>query len=62
MSRVSLSRVLNGKTGISPDVALRLEMAGVSTARFWVNLQANFDLWRAMQRKQPPVQRIQDAA
>jgi addiction module HigA family antidote len=62
LSRVSLSRVLNGKIGISPDLALRLEAAGVSTARFWINLQANFDLWRAMQHKQPPVKRIQDAA
>ena len=42
-----------------PDLALRLEMAGVSTARFWVNLQANYDLWKAMQHKQPRVQKIQ---
>ncbi len=62
MSRVALSRVLNGKAGISPDLALRLEQAGVSTARFWVNLQANYDLWRAMRNKQPPVRPIQDAA
>lgn len=33
MSRVALSRVLNGRAAISPDLALRLEMAGVSTAR-----------------------------
>ncbi len=54
MSRVALSRVVNGKAGISPDLALRLEKAGVSTARFWVNLQANYDLWQAMQYEQPP--------
>ena len=59
MSRPALSRVLNGHAGISPDLALRLEMAGVSTARFWVNLQANYDLWKAMQHKQPRVQKIQ---
>lgn len=34
MSRVALSRVLNGRAGISPDLAIRLERAGVSTARF----------------------------
>lgn len=33
MSRVALSRVLNGKAAISPDLALRLEQAGTSTAR-----------------------------
>ena len=56
MSRVALSRVLNGKAGISPELALRLEAAGVSTARFWANLQANYDLWKAMQHPLPAVQ------
>lgn len=58
MTRVALSRVLNGRAGISPDLAVRLEKAGVSTARFWVNLQANYDLWRAMQHKQPTVRSL----
>lgn len=58
MSRVAFSRVLNGKAGISPDLAVRLEQAGVSTARAWLAMQANYDLWRAMQHKQPPVQII----
>ncbi|GFN47179.1 HigA family addiction module antitoxin [Candidatus Regiella insecticola] len=59
ITRVALSRVLNGKAGISPNLALRLEKNGVSTARFWINLQANYDLWRAMQHKQPPVRELQ---
>jgi addiction module HigA family antidote len=58
ITRVALSRVLNGKAGISPDLAVRLEKAGVSTARFWVNLQANYDLWKAMQRKQPRIRAL----
>lgn len=62
LSRVSLSRVLNGKAGISPDLALRLEKAGASTARFWINLQANYDLWVAMQREQPGIKRLHDKA
>lgn len=62
MSRVSLSRVLNGKAGISPDLAVRLEKAGASTARFWMNLQANYDLWRALQHEQPAVRPLQDKA
>ena len=62
VSRVGLSRVINGKAGISPDLALRLEKAGVSTARFWVNLQANYDLWQAMQREQPVVRALQGVA
>jgi len=62
MTRVALSRVLNGKAGISPDLAMRLEKAGASTARFWVTLQANYELWRVMQRKQPPVRALQETA
>ncbi|WP_323074133.1 HigA family addiction module antitoxin [Mycetohabitans endofungorum] len=58
-NRTSLSRVLNGHSGISPDLALRLERAGVSTARFWMNLQTNYELWQAEQREQPPVRPLQ---
>ena len=62
MSRTTLSRVINGRAGISPDLAIRLERAGVSTARFWMALQANYELSQAELRKQPKVQRIQSAA
>ncbi len=58
MSRVALSRVLNGKAGISPDLAVRLEQAGASTARAWLAMQANYDLWQAQQHEQPPVRSL----
>ncbi len=61
MSRVSLSRVLNGKAGISPDLALKLERAGISSARFWMNLQSNYELERAAQRPQPRIEPWQGA-
>ncbi|MDR2240780.1 MAG: HigA family addiction module antidote protein [Zoogloeaceae bacterium] len=51
--RTTLSRILNGKGSINADFALRLEQAGVGSARFWINLQANHDLWQALQH-QPP--------
>ena len=63
MSRVALSRVLNGRAAVSPDLALRLEMAGVSTARAWLAMQVNYDLAQAKQYPQPPVRALQtDAA
>ena len=62
MSRTALSRVLNGKAGISPDLAVRLERAGQSSARFWVNLQANYDLWIATNRDQPEVTNLSTGA
>ena len=62
MSRTALSRVLNRKAAISPDLAIRLERAGISTARFWLGLQMNYDLWQAQKRKHPPVKKLQLAA
>lgn len=58
MSRTALSRVINGHACISPDLAIRLDRAGVSTARFWMTLQANYDLSRAEKRTQPRVHRV----
>ncbi|QCM10375.1 HigA family addiction module antidote protein [Agrobacterium tumefaciens] len=62
LSRVALSRVLNERAGISPDLALRLERAGVSTARAWLAMQSNYDLAQAMKREQPPVRPLDDKA
>lgn len=59
ISRPALSRVLNGRAAISPELALRLEAAGVSEARFWLNMQTNYDLAQARNRKRPPVKAIQ---
>ncbi len=50
VSRQSLSEVLNGRTGISAEMAIRLAKAGWSTAETWLRAQVAYDLWRAMQR------------
>jgi len=62
MSRVALSRVLNCKAGISPDLAVRLEQAGASTAQAWMAMQANYDLSQGLQHKQPPVRPLASPA
>ena len=61
MSRVALSRVLNGRAGISPDLAIRLERAGISSARFWITLQAHYDLAQALKHDQPRVKALKAA-
>lgn len=58
MSRTALSRVLNCRAAVSPDLALRLEQAGVSTADMWLTLQLNYDLAQARQHPQPAVRAI----
>src|SRR5215217_7809651 len=44
ISRVTLSRVLHGHARISPNLAVRLEEAGVGTARAWLAMQSAHDL------------------
>ena len=47
VARHTLSRLLNGQAGISPEMAIRLEMAGWSNAETWIRLQANYELAQA---------------
>ncbi|ASX26991.1 HigA family addiction module antitoxin [Candidatus Williamhamiltonella defendens] len=55
ISRVSLSRFLNKRTGMSLTLALRLEMAGISTAQAWRAMQLNQD---RKYHRQPITQRL----
>ena len=48
--RQSLSRLLNGHTGISPGMALTLERLGWSNASFWMQLQSNWELAQERRR------------
>ena len=50
VSRKQLSAVVNGRSGISAEMAIRLDKAFGGSAEMWVRLQANYDLSRAMQR------------
>ena len=43
-TRQTFSRLLNGRTGISPAMALALERIGWSNAAFWVRRQAQYEL------------------
>ena len=47
VSRKTLSKILNGRGAVTPDMALRLARAFNTTADFWLNLQKNHDLWQA---------------
>jgi addiction module HigA family antidote len=47
VSRKTLSAILNGRAGISPEMAIRLSLAFNTTAESWLNLQVQYDLWHA---------------
>jgi len=51
IARHTLSRVLNGRAGISPEMAIRLEKAGWSNADHWLRLQTAYDLAQARQHE-----------
>jgi addiction module HigA family antidote len=56
VSRVALSRVINGRAAISADMALRLEAwMNDSSAETWVRMQAEYDLWQARQKPRPTI-------
>ncbi len=50
VTRKALSELLNGHTGVSPEMAIRLEQAFGSTAETWLKMQLEYDLWQAKQR------------
>lgn len=50
VSRKALSELLNAHAGVSPEMAIRLEKAGWSTAETWLRMQVQFDLRHAEQR------------
>lgn len=57
-ARETLSRVMHGHAPISPDLAVRLELAGIGTARTWLGVQTDYDLWQAQHREHPPIERL----
>jgi addiction module HigA family antidote len=52
VSRKTLSKIINERGAITPDMALRLSRAFDTTPVFWLNLQKNFDLWQAETKSQ----------
>ncbi|MGA2752588.1 MAG: HigA family addiction module antitoxin [Terracidiphilus sp.] len=62
VTRPALSRVLNGKAGISADMALRLSEAFQTDPDLWLRLQAQRDLWVASKKRRPKVRRLDAAA
>ena len=51
VSRKTLSAVLNGRSGISPEMAVRLSIAFNTSAESWMNQQVQYDLWNAEQQR-----------
>jgi len=62
VSRKTLSAILNGKSGISPEMAVRLSIAFNTSSESWLNQQSQYDLWQAEQhRKELQVKQLSAA-
>jgi len=51
VSRKTLSAILNGRSGISPEMAVRLSIAFDTSSESWLNQQTQYDLWQAEQQR-----------
>jgi addiction module HigA family antidote len=47
VSRKTLSAIVNERSGVTPDMALRLSRAFSTTPELWINMQRGYDLWMA---------------
>jgi antitoxin HigA-1 len=50
VSRKTLSSILNGRSGISAEMAIRFAKAFGSTPEHWLRMQLAYDLWQAKRR------------
>jgi addiction module HigA family antidote len=62
VTRVALSRVLNGAAGISAEMALRLSEALGTTPELWLGMQTQYDLWQVSKKRRRKVARLATSA
>ncbi|OGI29297.1 MAG: addiction module antidote protein, HigA family [Candidatus Melainabacteria bacterium RIFOXYA12_FULL_32_12] len=53
VTRKALSELVNGKSGISPKMAVKLSKAFNTSPQMWLNMQSQYDLWHELQTYQP---------
>jgi addiction module HigA family antidote len=58
VSRVALSRVVNGRAAVSAELAIRLAAALGGSAESWLNMQVAYELWHAERRRRPKIERL----
>ena len=51
VTRKTLSAILNGRSGISPEIAVRLSIAFGTSSESWLNQQSQYDLWEAEKKR-----------
>ena len=62
VSRKTLSEILNGRAGISPEMAIRLSIAFDTTPESWMNQQTQYDLWRISKKRKALERKVRNLA
>ena len=62
VTRVALSRIINGQAAVSADMALRLGDWIGNGAEVWLRMQAAYDLWQAAQKPRVKIKPVRAAA
>ncbi|MBZ0104253.1 MAG: HigA family addiction module antidote protein [Sulfuricella denitrificans] len=62
ISRVMLSKVLNGKSGVTAGMALRLSSWLSTSPDMWLGMQSQWDLWQAEQEPRPNIKPLEKVA
>jgi antitoxin HigA-1 len=55
VSRKHVSAIVNGRTPVTPDMALRLAAVFATDPELWVNMQSQYDLWAVSKKARPKV-------
>lgn len=55
LSRVMLSKILNGRAGVTADMALRLAKWLGTSPDLWIGMQGQYDLWQASKKARPKI-------
>ena len=58
VNRVTLNRIVSGKSGISPDMAYRLASAFGTSPEIWAGMQMQYDLYQASKGSRPNISRF----
>jgi len=59
VSRKAISAIVNGHKSVTAEMAMRLSIAMDTSPQFWLNLQANYDLWHIAREKQDCFSKIE---
>lgn len=62
ISRASLSKLINCRGGVSPEMAIRLSIALNTSSEMWHNLQATYDLWEAEKNRKKISRQVKNIA